>query len=149
MKQLAIATLLTVTAASLTACGPMPSSGSYVSPADQNRNAKHEVESAKWSAKVTCDTKEQCDRAFMAAKNYVIEHSHMRVQHSDEMSISTYRPSIHGNAMYSLSARMVPVSGGKYEIRPDGECVIDIPECLRPLAAKIRNFRTVVSAAIE
>jgi len=115
MKQLAIATLLTVTAASLTACGPMPSSGSYVSPADQNRNAKHEVESAKWIAKVTCDTKEQCDMAFMAAKNYVIEHSHMRVQHSDEMSISTYRPGS-SSARYSLSARMVPVSGGKYEI---------------------------------
>jgi hypothetical protein len=85
----------------------------------------------------------------MAAKNYVIEHSHMRVQHSDDMSISTYRPSIHSNGMLSLSARMVPIAGGKYEIRPDGECSIDIPECLNPLAGKMRGFKAAVSAAIE
>lgn len=149
MKRLTATVGLAASTLLLAACGSMPSGSSRNSQAVNNINAKYYFESARAESKVTCDTREQCDRAFMAAKNYVIEHSHMRVQHSDEMSISTYRPSIYGNAMYSLSARMVPVSGGKYEIRPDGECVINIPECLNPLTGKMRGFKAFVSAAIE
>jgi hypothetical protein len=73
----------------------------------------------------------------------------MKVQHSDEMSISTYSPRLGGNATLGLSAKMVPVAGGRYEIRPDGECAIDVAVCLQHLTSMMNRFKRDVSAAMK
>lgn len=146
MKRIAF---VVAAASIITGCGPAPvqihRKPSYVT---DTANAKASLEWAKRSSSVKCESETKCKRAFLAAKNYVIDNSDMRIQTSDEHYIATYRPSYTNGGMIGMSARLVPVSGGGYEIRPNGECSIDIPECLETLTARIKGFKPYVESII-
>lgn len=109
---------------------------------------KQRMINARDSANVVCDDYYKCKRAFMAAKNYVIDNSDMRVQVSDEYYISTYRPTTYNRGMIGLSARMVPYSNDSYRISIDGECAIEINECLNKLTVIFNGFKPSLESII-
>ena len=141
-----IVALLTTTAL-LAGCSPGPvqihRQSSHV---ERTADAQARLEWAKRSSAVKCNSDAQCKRAFIAAKNYILDNSDMRIQTSDEHYVATYRPSYVNGGMIGLSARVVPVSGGGYEIRPGGECGIAIPECIETLITRIKGFKPYIES---
>jgi hypothetical protein len=47
------------------------------------------------SLSITCSDKPACDKAFSLTKVYIAEHSDMRIQHSDDTTVSTFAPVVY------------------------------------------------------
>lgn len=50
------------------------------------------LDAAKSNLLVTCENKTQCEKAFSLTKVYIQQHSNMKVQFSDDTTVSTYNP---------------------------------------------------------
>lgn len=86
----------------------------------QDLKAVTRLENSLAGTKVKCGNAQRCAKMFALTKSYVRANSDMKVQTSDENSISTYNPLDFGRI--GLQAEMVPDKGDTGEIRIDGTC---------------------------
>ena len=69
---------------------------------------------------VTCPNKQVCDKAFSLAKIYVQNNADMKIQFSDETTISTYNPINYG--YMGLNATRTPEVGDSSSIKLVASC---------------------------
>ena len=87
---------------------------------EQDLKAVNRLESSLDGTKVKCGNSQRCAKMFALTKAYVRANSDMKVQTSDENSISTYNPITYGHI--GLQAELVPDKGDTGVIKIDGSC---------------------------
>lgn len=136
-----------IIALSISGCaGPSPSR--YSQPLTE-KYTTHNLNAAERAAKVTCPDELTCKKAFELTKSYVHENSNMRVNHSDEMMISTFG-SIGGDKV-SLSASMTPDVGTTKVIKLKGYCrnmELYPPACIIRLQPIYEGFKPFVESKL-
>lgn len=78
------------------------------------------LSAARQNTSVTCPNKQACDKAFSLAKVYVQENADMKLQFSDDTSVSTYNPIDY--AYVALGATKTPEAGDSSSIRLVASC---------------------------
>lgn len=85
------------------------------------RAAEFEMLDARQKAEmITCSGKEQCDRYFRVASDFVMEHATMKIQTASENYVATFNPISDGQI--GMTARRSLGSGGSETIKLDINC---------------------------
>lgn len=87
----------------------------------QERAAEFEMLDARQKAEViSCNGKEQCDRYFRVASDFVMEHATMKIQTATENYVATFNPIRDGQV--GMTARRSLGTAGSETIKLDINC---------------------------
>lgn len=112
---------------------------------EESRQAEAAYKESLNHTSITCPDKASCDKAYQLTKIYINENSDMKVQQSDDTTISTYNP-IDWNDV-GMSATKTPDKGETSVITIAVNCLT--PICFRK-AAKINNgFKPYVESRLK
>jgi hypothetical protein len=93
---------------------------------------------------IACGNKAECDKAFSLANAYINQNSDMRIQHSDDISISTYAPIgawLDNLGKLSFSALKTPGSGDSATIELKPSC-FGLPEELDAVKRPLNHIQS-------
>lgn len=100
---------------------------------------------------VTCPDKRLCDKAFSLAKVYVQEHSDMKLQFSDDTTVSTYNSIDYGYV--ALRATKTPEAGDSSSIRLVATCKgmdgLFFSDCAQRIVSIYDGFKPYIESRIK
>lgn len=119
----------------------------------ENSNLAARLSSAQHSTTVDCRNKATCDKAFSLAKVYVQMNADMKVQFSDDTTVSTYNPLDYGYV--ALQATKIPGAGDSASITLTASCKgmyggsdLFFNMCARKIVPAYEGFKSYVESKI-
>lgn len=86
----------------------------------ENSQLQSRLSAAQQNTSVFCPDKQSCDKAFSLTKIYIQENADMKLQFSDDTTVSTYNPIEY--SYVALRATRMPESGDSSSIRLVASC---------------------------
>lgn len=116
------------------------------------RTLESNLSQAHSNALVTCTSKPTCDKAFSLAKVYVQTMASMKVQFSDDTTISTYNANDWDRI--ALSAMKVPGAGDSATIQLSVSCykmayTYEFEKCARRMISIYNGFKEFVESRLK
>ena len=117
----------------------------------ENAALQSRLSATNLSTTVNCSSKPRCDKAFSLAKVYVQMHADMKIQFSDDTTISTYNPLDYGYV--ALQATKLPEAGDTASITLVATCKgmyvgsdLFFNMCARKIVPAYEGFKSYVES---
>ena len=117
----------------------------------ENAGLQSRLSAANSNTTVTCSSRVLCDKAFSLAKVYVQMNADMKIQHSDDTTISTYNPLDYGYV--ALQATKTPQAGDAASITLVASCKgmyggseLFFNMCARKIVPAYEGFKSFVES---
>ena len=89
---------------------------------DAIKHIKDRLRTSKVNGTITCSNKVMCEKAFSLTKDYIQQIGDMKIQFSDDTTISTYNSSSSNPLDVSMSATKTPDFGETEKIKLVASC---------------------------